>query len=127
MKLLDKIYLYFYWCTNNYLDKQKTTIYGLNILFIPIIGGSILVLLSIVFKLIDVESIKLLLLIGVISTYFLSEKLINLYYTKEKQESIISKYKKPGIIRYVLFVLSIIISLTILVVMALLSGIVIQS
>jgi hypothetical protein len=127
MKILDKIYLHLYWCTNNYTDKYKTTIWGLNVLLIPIMLGLILVVLCFVLKILVLRmSPNILLIISGVSSYFISYKLISIYYDNEKQKFIVLHNKKPGLARYAILLCLTLMSLAILVSLALLGGIIIH-
>jgi uncharacterized protein YneF (UPF0154 family) len=104
MVVLDRLYVIIYWSVNRNLIKGRTTIWTLNYLLFPILSGCLVFILSLIFWLLSIKiSLPIIILIGVISSFFLSEKLVEKYYTENKQNEIIAFYPKPGFYRYFTF------------------------
>ena len=106
MILLDKIYINIYWVVNKRLNPQKITIWALNYLFFPALSGFLVFIISLLFWLISIQlNLKVLIFIGIVISFFLSEKLIEMYYTDKTQKRIVENNSKPSIFRYFTFLL----------------------
>ncbi len=127
MILLDKIYINIYWVVNKRLNPQKTTIWALNYLFFPALSGFLVFIISLLFWLISIHlNLKVLIFIGIVISFFLSEKLIEMYYTDETQKRIVENNCKPSIFRYFTFLLIALFSIFLMILFFFLSGIVLH-
>ncbi len=127
MILLDKIYINIYWVVNKRLNPQKITVWALNYLFFPALSGFLVFIISLLFWLISIQlNLKVIIFIGIVISFFLSEKLIEMYYTDENQKRIIEKNCKPSIFRYFTFLLIALFSVFLMILFFFLSGIVLN-
>ncbi len=127
MELLDKIYLNIFWSVNNNINAKKTTIWVLNYLLFPLLSGLLVMVISCILFLISFKiDLKILIGMGLAISFFLSEKLIDIYYTNIKQIEIINNNNKPGVLRYVVFVIVILTSLFIMMASFFITGIIIH-
>jgi hypothetical protein len=127
MLLLDKIYLYIYWVVNKRLNPQKTTIWALNYLLFPVLCGFLVFAFSIALWLITFKlSLKIVIFICLVISFFLSEKLIEMYYTDENQKKIIENNKKPGIYRYLIVFIIMLLSIFSMILFSLFAGIILH-
>lgn len=127
MILLDKIYISIYWVVNKKLNPKKTTIWALNYLFFPALSGFLVFIISLLFRIISIQlNLKLLMFIGIVISFFLSGKLLEIYYTDEKQQRIIENNCKPSNFRYFTFLLTALFSIFLMILFFFLSGIVLH-
>jgi hypothetical protein len=127
MKSFDKIYLNIYWVVSKKLNAQNTTIWALNVLLSPPLIGFIVFFCGLSFWVISLQlNLKFIILIAAFISYFLSEKLIKNYYTKEKQKEIIQSNEKPGFYRYFIFAFLLLLSLSLMVILSLMAGVIIH-
>ena len=105
MKILDKLYFYFYWCWNIEKGKElKDATLEKIIMFILL--SIIFIILSFLLSLLKVELMfRWQFLISAIISFFLSRQFIKKYYTKERIQNILNKNDKPGNVKYLVFVL----------------------
>jgi len=88
-------------------------------------SGLLVLLLSVTFWLISIEiPITAVIITGVLASFFLSEKVIAFYYSDEKQNAIINNHTKPGIYRYLVFLIIVLLSIMLMVSFFILSGVV---
>jgi hypothetical protein len=127
MLLFDKIYLYIYWVVNKRLNPQKTTIWALNYLLFPVLGGFLVFAFSLALWLMTFKlSLKIVIFICLVISFFLSEKIIEMYYTDENQKKIIENNKKPGIYRYLIVFIIMLLSIVSMILFSLLAGIILN-
>jgi len=127
MLLLDKVYLYIYWVVNKRLNPQKTTIWALNYLLFPVLGGFLVFAFSLAFWLMTFKiSLKILIFICLVISFFLSEKLIEMYYTDENQKQIIENNKRPGVYRYLVVFIIMLLSILLMILFSLFAGIILN-
>jgi len=127
MKSLDNIYLNIYWVINKKLNAQNTVIWTLNVLLCPPLIGFIVFFFELLFGVITLHlDLKFIILIASFISYFLSEKLIKKYYTKDKQKVIIQNNEKPGFYRYLVFAFLLWLSLFLMVIFSLMAGVIIH-
>jgi hypothetical protein len=127
MILFDKIYIYIYWCVSKRLSPEQTTIWALNYLLFPVLGGYLVFVFSLALWLMTFKiSLKIVIFICLVISFFLSEKLIEIYYTDENQKQIIENNKKPGIYRYLVVFIIMLLSILSMILFSLFAGIILH-
>lgn len=127
MILFDKIYIFIYWCVSKKLSPEHTTIWALNYLLFPVLSGLLVFILSVFIWLLSIKiGLPIIIVIGLIGSFFLSEKLIEKYYTDERQKQIIRVNIKPGFYRYLVFLFIVLITLLLMILFFLLAGIILH-
>ena len=127
MILFDKIYVFIYWCVSKRLSPERTTIWALNYLLFPVLSGLLVFILSVLIWLLSIKiGLPLIIVIGLIASFFLSEKLIEKYYTDERQKQIVTSNSKPGFYRYLVFLFIVLITLLLMILFFLLAGIILH-
>ena len=127
MKLFDKIYVFIYWCVSKRLGPERTTIWALNYLLFPVLSGLLVFILSVLICLLSIKvGLPIIIVIGLIASFFLSEELIEKYYTDERQKQIITTNNKPGFYRYFGFLFIVLITLLLMILFFLLAGIILH-
>jgi uncharacterized protein YneF (UPF0154 family) len=127
MILFDKIYVFIYWCVSKRLSPERTTIWALNYLLFPVLSGFLVFILSVLFWLLSIKiGLPIIIVIGLIASFFLSEKLIERYYTDERQKQIIKANNKPGLYRYLVFIFLIFTMLILMILFSILAGIILH-
>jgi uncharacterized membrane-anchored protein len=124
MNLLDKIYLNIFWCGNK--GKGGGLIDGeLEKLLMIILWGIIMIITSLICAIIklDIKIAGLIIISGVIS-FFASEKIFNKYYTVDRKGLILSTNQKPGKIKYLILILSILVPVAFLLIASIISAII---
>ena len=128
MLFLDWIYIIIYWSIGQRQNPERTSIWVLNYLLFPALSGFLVFFTSILASLLKIKiSLAIIIFIGIFGSFFLSEWLVDLYYSKNKQIEIITKRAKPGLYRYLLFICIILFALFTMVAFFILSGIVLHN
>lgn len=124
MELLDRVYQIIYWSVNKKLDRGRTTIWTLNYLLFPLLSGILVFVISLLFNLLTIKiSLAIIILVGIVVSFFLSEKLIGSYFNYNYQLQIINKYSKPGFYRYFKMAFIVIFPLVLMLLFFILAGI----
>lgn len=127
MLILDKIYIFIYWSVSKRLNPEKTTIWALNYLLFPILSGFLVFVLSVILRILSINiALPIIILSGILTSFFLSEKFIESYYTDKRQKRIIENNNKPGYYRYIVFLLIVLLSLIFMILFFVLSGMILD-
>jgi|GEM_PF-3100579 len=122
MNILEKIYLHLYWCGNKGKGGGMIDRTLHNVFTLPIFGLFMLIITYISVKIsIDIKFIGLIVLSGVVS-YFATGKLVDNYYSNKKRKYILTKYNKPGMIRYFILIILLIGGLGLAILSSVISG-----
>jgi hypothetical protein len=105
MKILDRLYLNFYWCWNTEKGGElKDT--SLEKVIMIILWSITFIILSVLLSLLKVNLLfSWQLIISAIISFFLSGKLFKKYYTTDRKLNIINNNDKPGNVKYLVFIL----------------------
>lgn len=110
MKIIDRLYLHFYWCWNieKGRDLKDAT---LDKVVMLILLSVIYAVLSILLSFLKIDLMfRWQFLISAIISFFLSRQFMKKYYTKDRIQNIINKNDKPGNVKYLVFVMSLLVT-----------------
>ena len=105
MKILDRLYLNFYWCWNTEKGGELKDA-SLEKVIMIIFWAITFIILCVLLALMKVDlMLRWQLIISAIIPFFLSGMLMRIYFTKDRKLNIINKNDKPGNLKYLVFAL----------------------
>jgi len=107
LKILDRLYLNFYWCWNSEKGGELKDA-SLEKVIMIILWSITIIILSVILSFLKIDLIpKWHFIISAFIPFFLARRVMKKYYTADRKQNIINRYDEPGNVKYLVFVMAI--------------------